>query len=195
VQQIVAPLTFDALFFTDKGKYIYIGRAGRDVLWKRVMSLEQVLNFYQITADIGTSGQPRREQFERIAEQGYTSVINLAMHNSDNAIPDEGNVVTALGMSYFHIPVPFDQPTAQHVKKFIHLLNALEGEKVFVHCALNARVSAFMYKYLTLCKGQTAESSTSPLLRKWLPTMDAAWTSIMNLSADEVGLGKLGRQG
>ncbi len=151
-------------------------------------SIEQVLNFYQITGEIGTAGQPTREQFSQIAGQGYASVINLAMHNSDHAIPEEGNIVAALGMSYFHIPVPFDQPTAEHVKKFFRVLNALEGEKVFVHCALNARVSAFMYKYLTLCKGQSAESSTSPLLRQWLPTMDAAWTSIMTLSASDVGV-------
>jgi protein tyrosine phosphatase (PTP) superfamily phosphohydrolase (DUF442 family) len=150
--------------------------------------VEHVLNFYQITADIGTSGQPSRDQFSQIAGQGYASVINLAMHNSDNAIPDEGSIVAALGMSYVHIPVPFDRPTAEHVKKFVGVLQALEGEKVFVHCALNMRVSAFMYKYLTLCKGQTAESATSPLLGKWLPTMDAAWTAIMNLSASDIGV-------
>ncbi len=150
--------------------------------------MEQVLNFYQITEEIGTSGQPTREQFRQIAGQGYASVVNLAMHNSDNAIPDEGSIVAALGMSYFHIPVPFDQPTAEHVKKFFRVLDALEGEKVLVHCALNARVSAFMYKYLTLCKGKTAESATSPILTMWLPTMDAAWTSIMTLSATDVGV-------
>ena len=115
-------------------------------------------------------------------------MVNLAMHNTDNAIPEEGNIDAALGMSYFHIPVPFDQPTAEHVKQFIRLMNALEGEKVFVHCAVNARVSAFMYKYLTLSKGQAGESSTSPILKKWLPTMDDAWKSIMNLSANDVDL-------
>lgn len=107
--------------------------------------MEQPLNFYQVTEDIGTSGQPTREQFADIARQGYSSVINLAMHDSDNAIPEEGNIVASLGLSYFHIPVPFDQPTAEHVKKFIRLMKVLEGEKIFVHCALNARVSAFVY--------------------------------------------------
>lgn len=110
------------------------------------------------------------------------------MPDSDNAIPEEGNIVTALGMSYFHIPVPFEQPTAAHVKAFIRLMNALEGEKVFVHCAVNARVSAFMYKYLTLGRGQDDESSTSPLLKTWLPQMDDAWTAIMALSAKDIEL-------
>ena len=91
-----------------------------------------------------------------------------------------------MGMSYFHLPVPFDKPTAEHVKKFIGLMNLLNDEKVFVHCAVNARVSAFMYKYLTLERGMTAEMSTTPLLKQWLPQMDDAWTSIMNLNAQNL---------
>ena len=150
--------------------------------------MEQPLNFYQITSNIGTSGQPTREQFQQIAEQGYSSVVNLAMHDSDNAIPEEGNIVTSFGMSYFHIPVPFDKPMAEHLKKFIFLMNTLRGEKVFVHCAVNARVSAFMYKYLTLAKGLDEESATTSILKRWLPQMDSTWQSIMGLSADDVEL-------
>lgn len=152
--------------------------------------MDQLLNFHQATAEIGTSGQPTKEQFKSIAGQGYSSVVNLAMHNSDNAIPEEGYIVAALGMAYFHIPVPFDQPSAEHVKKFIRVMKALEGEKIFVHCAINARVSAFMYKYLTLCEGRAEEASISPVLKKWLPTMDGAWQSIMNLRANDVELEK-----
>ncbi|WP_339858743.1 protein tyrosine phosphatase family protein [Pseudohongiella acticola] len=152
-----------------------------------IVNMDELLNFHQSTETIGTAGQPTREQFKKIAEQGYSSVVNLAMHDSDNAIPEEGNIVSSLGMSYFHMPVPFDRPTAEHLKKFIRIMYALEGEKVFVHCALNARVSAFMYKYLTLCKSVGEAESTSPLLRQWLPQMDEAWKSIIRLSADEVG--------
>lgn len=148
--------------------------------------MEQLLNFCQLTENVGTAGQPTKEQLRTIADQGYANVVNLAMHDSDNAIKDEGNLVAAMGMSYFHLPVPFDKPTAEHVKKFIGLMNLLNGEKVFVHCAVNARVSAFMYKYLTLERGMTTEMSTSPLLKQWLPKMDDAWKSIMNLNAQDI---------
>jgi protein tyrosine phosphatase (PTP) superfamily phosphohydrolase (DUF442 family) len=152
------------------------------------MCVEELLNFYQITEHIGTAGQPTAEQLNQVAEQGYSAVVNLAMHDSDNAIPEEGNIVSSLGMSYFHIPVPFDNPTAGHLKKFIGIMDVLDGEKVFVHCAVNARVSAFMYKYLTFRKSRTEESATSPLLKQWLPQMDGAWKSIMSLSAEDVEL-------
>jgi protein tyrosine phosphatase (PTP) superfamily phosphohydrolase (DUF442 family) len=148
--------------------------------------MEQLLNFCQLTENIGTAGQPTKAQLRTIADLGYANVVNLALHDSDNAIKDEGNFVAAMGMSYFHLPVPFDKPTAEHVKKFIGLMNLLNDEKVFVHCAVNARVSAFMYKYLTLERGMTAEMSTTPLLKQWLPQMDDAWTSIMNLNAQNL---------
>lgn len=150
--------------------------------------MEEPLNFYQITEDVGTSGQPTAEQFGQIAKEGYSSVVNLAMHDSDNSIPEEGSIVSSLGMSYFHIPVPFDNPTAEHVKKFIGLMGVLEGERVFVHCAVNARVSAFMYKYLTLKKSLGEENATSPILKQWLPKMDDAWKSIMSLTLEDIEL-------
>ena len=148
--------------------------------------MEKPLNFHQITKHVGTSGQPSKEQFNDIAKQGYATVINLAMHDSDNAISEEGNIVSSLGMSYIHMPIPFDKPTAQHLKKFIRIMDVLEGEKVFVHCAVNARVSAFMYKYLTLVKGQSEEDATSPLLKMWLPQMDDVWQWIMALESKDI---------
>ncbi len=151
--------------------------------------MNKILNFHQSTDRIATAGQPGAEQFAEIAAAGYTTVINLAMHDSDNAIPEEGNIVASLGMSYIHMPVPFDAPSAPHVKKFFRLMDALEGEKVFVHCALNARVSAFMYCYLTLKKGSSAAGATSPLLQQWLPQMDTNWRAIVSLTSAELGLG------
>jgi len=152
--------------------------------------MEGLLNFYQSTDSVGTSGQPTREQLEQIASGGYTAVVNLAMHDSDNAIPEEGNIVASLGMSYFHLPVPFEKPEATHLARFIRLMVALDGEKVFVHCAINARVSAFMYKYLTLAKGHDGENCKSPLLHLWLPQMDDAWRRILDLTAGDIGLDK-----
>ena len=148
--------------------------------------MDDILNFYQSSSLIGTAGQPTREQFGLIAGQSYSAVINLAMPDSDNAIADEGALVTALGMTYIHLPVPFEAPSAQHVGRFFRVMNALEGNRVFVHCALNARVSAFMYKYLTLQKGASPEESTSPLLAQWLPRMDQAWQSILELDRNDI---------
>jgi len=149
--------------------------------------MTELLNFHRFTDRVGTSGQPTREQFEDIARAGYSTVINLAMHDSEGALAEEGNLVAGLGMSYVHLPVPFDAPNAAHLRKFVRLMRALEGEKVFVHCVVNARVSAFMYKYLTLTQHSAPEDATSPVLEQWSPSMDAAWQSFMALGAEALG--------
>ena len=51
--------------------------------------LSSIQNFLQISPTLGTAGQPFREQFTLIAAAGYTSVINLALPTSWDAVPDE----------------------------------------------------------------------------------------------------------
>lgn len=150
--------------------------------------MEKPLNYYQSTEKVGTSGQPSKEQLADIARMGYEAVVNLAMHDSEGAIPDEGGIVAALGMSYFHIPVPFDNPTADHLRTFCGIMSVLEGKKVWVHCAVNARVSAFMFHYLTRLRGASEEDATSPFLKEWRPLMDEAWKSFMALGKGDLGL-------
>lgn len=148
--------------------------------------MESIINFYQITDDIGTSGQPTSDQFSTIAAAGYTTVINLAMHNSDTAIAEEGSIVSSLGMTYIHIPVPFEAPSINHLAKFFAVMDALHNEKVFVHCQVNARVSAFMHQYLTLKKGYSSEDASSPLLLKWLPEMDEKWKAVLEMNLEDM---------
>jgi len=138
-----------------------------------------ILNTIVINGRISTSGQPSPNQFSEIAEAGFTSLINLAMPNSTNALPDEGGFVSEAGMNYFHIPVPFDAPTLAHLSLFLKLMKALEKEKIWVHCALNWRVSAFMAHYQ---KGvlKLSEAERVPMLQNWKP--DEIWQEFLSLS-------------
>ena len=143
------------------------------------MSVKDIFNFIKISNLVSTSGQPTPKQFQEIADDGFTTVINLAMPDSDNALPDEGGFVTEAGMNYFHIPVPFDAPSAKHLSLFLHLMKATEGKKVWVHCALNMRVSAFMQHYQrTVLK--RSESELIPLLKNWQP--EAVWQEFLSLN-------------
>ncbi len=136
-----------------------------------------ILNTIIINDRISTSGQPTPDQFSKIAEAGFTSVINLAMPDSTNALPDEGGFVSEAGMNYFHIPVPFEAPTRAHLSLFLKLMKTLEKDKVWVHCALNWRVSAFMSHYQ---KGtlKLAKTECVPMLNSWHP--DKIWIEFIN---------------
>ena len=148
--------------------------------------MNDVINFFQITDTIGTGGQPSVSQLYDIAQNGYDVVINLATHNSENAIENEGSIVASLGMTYIHIPVPFEAPTPEHLKKFFRFMNGLSEEKVFVHCAVNARVSAFVFKYLTMEKKMQAEKASTPLLEQWLPQMNLIWRNFLSLEKSDL---------
>jgi protein tyrosine phosphatase (PTP) superfamily phosphohydrolase (DUF442 family) len=150
--------------------------------------LRQITNFVPLTEDVGTSGQPAREQFRAIADAGYAAVINLALPTSDHAIADEGSLVTALGLGYFHIPVKFEAPTVDDLRTFIGVMRALEGKKVWVHCVVNARVSAFMYHYLRHVRGLDERASRSVVLDRWAPQMDETWRNFLALAPSEIGV-------
>ena len=149
-------------------------------------NLADIKNFVQLTPLVGTAGQPGREQFADVAAAGYQTVINLAMPDSDNAIAEEGNLVTSQGMRYIHLPIDFAAPTAADAKTFIGIMEALEDSKVFVHCALNLRVSAFMYLYLRHGKGFADADARSPLMAKWEPRMDDVWKEFLSLEREEI---------
>ncbi len=152
-------------------------------------NLSSLKNYVQLTSDIGTSGQPKADQFALIAEAGYQTVINLALADSDHAIPSEGSIVTGLGMRYVHIPVQFDAPTQEDLRCFIGIMEALRGTQVWVHCVVNARVSAFLYLYLHHVRGLAAEKARSPVLERWEPKMDAVWRQFLATQADQLDAG------
>lgn len=148
--------------------------------------VEKILNFVQLTPDIGTAGQPTAKQLAYVAEAGYQAVINLALPTSENALVDEGSISTGLGMSYFHMPIDFAAPTVAEAARFIGLMKVWDGQRVFVHCAMNLRVSAFMYLYLKHACGFEEGRASSPILSKWEPRMSDVWRSFMKLTAADV---------
>jgi protein tyrosine phosphatase (PTP) superfamily phosphohydrolase (DUF442 family) len=150
-------------------------------------TLTEITNFVPLTDDIGTSGQPTADQFEAIAAAGYRAVINLALPSSEHAVADEGSIVTGFGMSYFHIPVKFEAPTVEDALTFFGVMDALAGKKVWVHCVVNARVSAFLYQYLKTMKGFEEQVARSPVLERWEPRMDATWRAFLALRREDFG--------
>lgn len=135
--------------------------------------IAQIKNFIKISENIGTAGQPTEAQFSAIKEAGYEVVVNLAMPTSTNAIANERQLVTSQEMIYVHIPVKWEAPTGKDLDDFFHLMKANESKKVFVHCALNMRVSAFIYLFRVICQGVTPADAKEQLHQIWEP--DGVW--------------------
>lgn len=149
------------------------------------MSVDAILNYHYINERLASSGQPLAGEIESIAAAGYEAVINLVMPNSPEVLPDEGFRVISSGLDYYHIPVPFDAPTRAHLRRFCALMQLLEGRKVWVHCAMNYRVSVFLALYYRLVLGKPAAQARSVMLPGWEPNeIWQAFSQIDSLTAD-----------
>lgn len=144
------------------------------------MQLMDIINFQKVNSRIATSGQPSPTQFEHIAQSGYGLVINLAMPDSDNALPDEGALVSSLGLKYIHIPVKWDSPQVSDLEYFCKIMNASTEQKTWVHCALNMRASCFVFLYQTLELGIESKHAKAPLETIWHPQNDKVWGSFIS---------------
>jgi protein tyrosine phosphatase (PTP) superfamily phosphohydrolase (DUF442 family) len=131
-------------------------------------TLDQICNYLPI-GRIGTAGQPTAGQFAAIRAAGYRVVINLAMPDSTGALPNEADLVAEQGITYIHIPVVWEAPTLQDLERFFVVMDVHRAEKVFVHCALNWRVSAFTFLYRVLRLGVPQEEAMGTLLQIWQP--------------------------
>ena len=65
----------------------------------------------QLTENFATAGQPSADQFSIIADNGCQHVINIGMPDHPDALSNEDELVSTLGMNYLHLPVPFGNPT------------------------------------------------------------------------------------
>jgi protein tyrosine phosphatase (PTP) superfamily phosphohydrolase (DUF442 family) len=136
--------------------------------------LSEIYNFRAIGDKLGTAGQPTEAQLRAVSESGFEAVINLALPTSDKALANEGSIVTGLGMAYVQIPVDFKVPTAQDFRAFCRVMDAFDDRPVFVHCAANMRVSAFVFLHRVLHERVSPAEAERDLHAIWQP--DQIWS-------------------
>jgi uncharacterized protein (TIGR01244 family) len=123
----------------------------------------------RLDSQITTSGQPTEGDLATLSALGVEHVINLALHTHERALPDEAGSVAALGMTYTHIPVAFDAPTEEDFTRFRAAMEGMAGAKVHVHCIVNARVSAFLYRYRRDVLGMDEQQARQEMESVWQP--------------------------
>ena len=146
--------------------------------------MNKILNYVKINELISTSGQPKIEELESIANEGFEVVINLAVLVTSNALENEDKIVSSLNMSYIHIPVDFENPKLSDLKLFLNILQALGANKVWIHCAKNYRVSAFMYVYHKYILHTPFEQIDLSIFDKWQPSL--VWQELMKVQLEDL---------
>ena len=88
---------------------------------------------HRIRIDDGLSvdtGQPTREELERLAQDGFKTVVNLRTAGEQNQplSPEaEGEVARKAGLDYLHIPVVSTDPRPEQVDQFREKLSEYAG--------------------------------------------------------------------
>jgi protein tyrosine phosphatase (PTP) superfamily phosphohydrolase (DUF442 family) len=126
-------------------------------------------NTHQVFDWLWSSGQLSVRDIDKLPAMGIDAVINLALPTSSNALAGEAELITGQGIQYFQIPVIWESPQIHQLTTFLGLLDILQGRKVWVHCAKNMRVSAFIYLYRRLRLAETEDTASFPMRDVWSP--------------------------
>jgi uncharacterized protein (TIGR01244 family) len=149
-------------------------------------SLTDIYNYRPVTPDLAASGQPTQRQLASIAAAGYSVIINLALHDDPRySLPDEAGTVKSLGMAYVHIPVQFEAPTKDDLTEFLDAMDQHRSLRIWVHCAANMRVTAFLGLYWALRRGWEYDRAFELLHGVWKP--NEVWAAFIASSLGERG--------
>ncbi len=148
--------------------------------------LKDIIAYFPVDDRLATSGQPTVAQFKDIAAAGFQTVINLGLPTSTGALSDEKATVEANGMDYVAIPVPFEAPTREHYFRFESELRPRRDRRVWVHCAMNYRVSSFLAVYRMRVLGWSRRDAFAAVVKVWEPDLVwARWTDDCLSAANE----------
>lgn len=138
--------------------------------------------WHRLDGRLTSSGQPTREQLAELAPLGVTQVVNLALPSHEKSLADEATILAAAGIGYTSIPVDFAAPPEADYARFCEVMAALEGQTVHVHCILNLRVSAFLYRWRQDRQGVAQAVAAAEMERLWKP--GGAWARFVGREAD-----------
>jgi protein tyrosine phosphatase (PTP) superfamily phosphohydrolase (DUF442 family) len=149
------------------------------------MSTQDIYNYHKVDDQVITAGQPTEAQLKSAAEEGFNTVVNLATERPDNPV-DEASLVRLLGMTYFSIPVEWEDPKYSDFEAFENLLNQLGDRRTLIHCAANFRVTAFYSLYAMKHLGWSESQADAFRLQVWQGSNYPVWEKFIQDLKDSI---------
>jgi protein tyrosine phosphatase (PTP) superfamily phosphohydrolase (DUF442 family) len=144
--------------------------------------IEDLKNFLRVSDKLLSSGMPTPQQISSLAKHGVQVVINLATPESEGWIADEKELVEAQGILYYHIPVDWDDPTADDLNRFMNILDQHKHLKILVHCGANYRATGFIALYRINRLGWAEENAFKNVQEIWDPAEYPIWEEFIEKS-------------
>ena len=142
--------------------------------------VKRIYNYCKVPNLFETSGQPDNQQLKLLAKKGYEVVINLAPSSLiEGSVINEAEILEKENVEYINIPVDFFKPTERDFKEFVSNLEKNKNKKIWIHCAANKRVSAFVYKYRRDILKLSHDEIIGDMEAIWTP--NKIWNSFLDL--------------
>ncbi len=106
----------------------------------RKLKLNGVNDFAEVTPTLYRGAQPSHTGFESLAKMGIDIVVDVRGTKRDG----EGREVNRRGMKYVSIPWHCPFPRDEVFARFLKIIKANPGKKVFVHCRIGDDRSGMM---------------------------------------------------
>ena len=144
--------------------------------------LEDIYNYLKLSDSLFSSGMPTPEQIPSITESGVQVVFNLATSKSEGWMPNEKELIEAQNITYYSIPVDWDDPTMDDLNTFMNIMDRHVHQKILVHCQANYRATCFvaLYRYNRL--GWSEENAFKDLRKIWNPAEFPIWEKFIKKS-------------
>lgn len=134
-------------------------------------------NVVPISAKLVTSGQPSAQALAGLGQLGFQAVIYLAPGGVPDAVKNESELLSAQGIEYIHIPIPFNAPEEQHAQAVSAALQRLQDKRVLVHCQVNMRASSMVFLHRVLHGREEPALAYEAVARVWSP--GGAWRRLL----------------
>ena len=118
-----------------------------------------------------------------MAQQGYEIVLSMCQPIDSVTLEDEDELVSAAGMRYIHLPVTYASPQLDDYELLRDILRSVQERKVWLHCAKNYRVSAFMYIYHVIEMTKVPDEARAILYRVWEP--NETWKALIDEAVEK----------
>tara|TARA_Y100000588_G_scaffold388911_1_gene490272 strand:- start:1262 stop:1786 length:525 start_codon:yes stop_codon:yes gene_type:complete len=147
----------------------------------KAKEIKNIFNYYKVPHLFDTSGQPSKQQLNLLAKNGYEVVINLAPNSLlQGSVVNEAEILESQQVKYIHLPVDFNNPTNEDFANFVSTIDHYKDKKLWVHCAANMRVSAFVYKYRRDILKLSHDEIIGDMKAIWTP--NKIWNAFLGLN-------------
>ncbi|MBD2252572.1 beta-lactamase hydrolase domain-containing protein [Nostoc parmelioides] len=112
----------------------------------------------KINNELAIAGQITLDQFHKITEDGYKSVLNLRSPDEKGLLDNEQDKLEFLGLRYINFPMKFEEINNRTTLQILQTINELP-KPLLIHCDNSIRSSVIALLYVATKQGITFEKA------------------------------------